>query len=69
MKLFTLLLALLLQGCSTYDNAIVDPEICKIREIQRINELHYMTELRKTEIEMENILNSMKVRDIVSKRF
>ena len=100
MKTLTLLLALLIQGCLMYDNAIVDREVHKIREIQRISDLHAMDamtglseireiqriaecpmtelskteienksyvmgELRKMEIEIEEILDSIKSRDIV----
>ena len=65
MKYTILLLAVFLQGCSLYDNAIVDPEVRKIREIQRINELHAATELRPFISEMENQSRLIRTRDIV----
>ena len=65
MKRLILLLAMLVQGCTMYENARVNPEIREAREIQRENDMHWEKELKPIEDEFESNIRSIKIRDIV----
>ena len=65
MKYMAIVIFVLVQGCSMYENAVVDPEIRKFREVQRINEYYAETHLKEMETRMEEDLHSIKIRDLV----
>lgn len=59
-------IVVLVQGCSVYENAFVDPEIRKLRELQRINEMHAEIEFGRLEMEANYEMESRKTHDIIS---